>query len=239
MGNLRCFSIVCHQHPGGDMDKVNRRCQNKKGVVSKVLFSISLLFLMLALYLLAWVVLPAPKDFNRITIPEGPLAGSPLGTALTSPTDYELTLSWMRWLRVGQVGTLELTLREASNADSSLGRQDVIAVIVEPAFSNLSIKPSGRIQANLAPGQSLGLSWDAEGQVEGDYAGKVYISFGFFDENANEQAEIPVAVVDLNIQVKALWGLATNLVLWLGLVGVAFWGILFIIGYWYSKKHAY
>jgi hypothetical protein len=58
----------------------------------------------------------------------------------------------------------------------------------------------------------------------------MYVSFGFIDEAQAELVAVPVAVVDLHIQVIGLWGLDSGLVIWFGLVSLVLWGALFILG---------
>ena len=41
---------------------------------------------------------------------------------------------------------------------------------------------------------------------------------------------MPVAVVDIDLTVSALWGLESQLSLWFGLVALVLWGALFILG---------
>jgi len=94
----------------------------------------------------------------------------------------------------------------------------------------VTLDPEGSMQANLAAGQELTLSWEVEGAVPGEVAGKLYVSFGFYDESLAELVPVPVAVVDLAFQVTSLYGLEGRLALWLGLVGVALWGALFLLG---------
>ena len=58
----------------------------------------------------------------------------------------------------------------------------------------------------------------------------MYLSFGFYDEAAQELVTVPVAVVDIDLTVSALWGLESQLSLWFGLVALVLWGALFILG---------
>ncbi len=82
----------------------------------------------------------------------------------------------------------------------------------------MPVAPAGRLQANLALGRTLDTSWTVVGEQVGDYAGKVYLSFGFYEEAADELVPVPVAVVDIAIRVTSLWGQQQPLALWLGFV---------------------
>jgi len=56
------------------------------------------------------------------------------------------------------------------------------------------------------------------------------VSFGFFDADEDALTAVPVAVVDLDIQVIELWGLRSGMVIWFGFVCLALWGALFLLG---------
>jgi len=103
-------------------------------------------------------------------------------------------------------------------------------IVVEPVISSLPIDPPGRVQASAAAGHDLELTWELTGGEEGDYEGKVAVSFAFYDEEQAALVTVPVVVVDVAIRVDALWGLEANLVLWLGFVGLVLWGALFVVG---------
>ena len=212
------------------MAKIKKKAQKKKEWLSKFLYGLSLVFLAVGLYQLAWAVWPSPLDGVQLSIPKGALGGAPPGTTYASPSDYSLELSWPRWLRGGQKGKLQLVLREIGELDSDVDTESTLVVLMEPVFPNLSVTPPGRIQANLGPGQSLDLDWDIQGEVEGAYPGKLYATFGFFDETADEMVLVPVAVVDMTVRVISLLGMERNLAIWFGLVALALWGALFVLG---------
>jgi hypothetical protein len=125
---------------------------------------------------------------------------------------------------------ITLHLTEAGEEGSEAVERPAQIVLVEPVIPGVALEPEGRSQANLTAGQDLTLTWEVEGGAPGDYEGKVYVSFGFYDDALGELVDVPVAVVDLAFHVTALYGLEARLVLWLGLVGVALWGVLFILG---------
>lgn len=219
------------------MGKVKQKGQKKKQISSKILYGFSLVFLALGLYQLAWAVWPVSMDGVQIAIPEGELAGAPPEVRYASPADYTLEVSWPRWLRVGQEGVVEFVLREASEEESAQASQAALVVLVEPAFTNLSITPPGRIQANLGPGQDLELTWHILGDDEGSTAGKIYAAFGFYDESAEEMVTVPVAVVDVDIHIISIWGMERNLAVWFGLIALGLWGALFVFGRYVQVKN--
>jgi hypothetical protein len=103
-------------------------------------------------------------------------------------------------------------------------------VLIEPALVGLTLDPPGLVQTNLAAGQGLVEAWQVDARAAGDFNGKVYVSFGFYDEEQEELIAVPVAVVDVALRVTSIWGLNNQLALWIGLVALAFWGALFILG---------
>jgi hypothetical protein len=207
-----------------------RRWGKRGGWLSKALFALSLVFLSFGLVSLAWGVWPVPMDAVQFTIPAGVLPGAPAGTTYASLAEYVLNVSWPVWIRSGEMGTITVHLTEVEGAAGEAVERPAQVVLVEPVIPGVAIEPEGRSQANLAEGQALTLTWEVAGKVPGKYEGKLYISFGFYDDALGELVPVPVAVVDLAFQVRSLYGLEVRLVLWVGLAGVALWGALFIAG---------
>jgi hypothetical protein len=207
-----------------------RRKGRGGGWLGQLLFTLSLVFLAFGLFNLGWAMWPAPTDAVQFAIPAGVLPGVPAGKTYASVADYTLTVSWPVWVRAGETGTLRVTLTEAA-ADAGLAAgRPVQVVLVEPAIAALPLDPPGRVQATLAAGQDLDLTWDVDGALAGEYPGKVIVSFGFYDEALAELVTVPVAVVDVTVRVTALWGLEAGLAVWFGLVGLVLWGALFVLG---------
>ncbi len=200
------------------------------GWLSKTLFALSLAFLGFGLVSLGWGVWPPPTDAVQFTISAGPLPGAPAGMTYASLADYTLNVSWPVWIRDGETGTITVHLTEVEGAAGEAVERPAQVVLVEPVIPGVTMEPAGRSQANLAVGQALTLTWDVAGEVSGEYGGKLYVSFGFYDDALGELVPVPVAVVDLAFQVRSLYGLEARLVLWVGLAGVALWGVLFIAG---------
>lgn len=221
------------------------RSHRKGRALSQLLYALSLGFLAFGLFSLGWVAWPPPTDARQFRIPAGPLPAAPEDMAYASFSEYSLEVSWPRWLRRGEEGAVHLRLTDldcnASCEDSTASSKDheprpadefqgAQVVLVEPALYPLRVDPPGSAQANLADEQDLLLAWQVTGDQSGSFPGKMVVSFGFYDETFEELVPIPVAVVDLNIQVVDLWGLDSGLVIWFGFVGVVLWGVLFVLG---------
>jgi len=199
--------------------------------VSQFLFGLSLLFLGFGLFNLGWVVWPAPSDAVQFTIPSGILPGTPAGTTYASLADYALTVSWPVWLRKGETGQIHVKLTEIDDGKSlPEPEQKAQVLLVEPSLITLLIEPHGTMQTNLAPGQDLDMVWAVTGTTEGEFPGKVVVSFGFYDAALADLVPVPVAIVDMTVHVTALWGLGSNLVMWFGVVSLILWGMLFLLG---------
>jgi len=207
-----------------------RKPKKQRGWLSQPLFALSLIFLLGGLFLLAWGVWPPSTDAAQLTIPAGVLPGAPTGRTYASMVDYSLSVSWPMWVRAGEEGTLEVLMTEDDPDSTGTVDRPAQIVLVEPVVAGLALDPSGRTQVNLAEGQNLDLTWTLESVQTGEYEGKVYVAFGFYDEAQGELVSVPVAVVDIAFEVASLWGLDGRLVLWFGLVGVALWGSLFVLG---------
>ncbi len=208
--------------------------RNQRGKVqrlSQFLYGLSLIFLALGLFILGWAVWPVQTDAVQFNIPAGVLPGAPEGNALASLSAYELNISWPRWMRQGEPGLIHLQLVDQDQEPLPEGVERAAQVVlVEPAIFPLQVEPPGGVQANLGDDQDLTLSWQVEGQERGSYPGKIFVSFGFYDQDLAELVTVPVAVVDLHIKVIGLWGLAPGLVIWFGLVSLVVWGALFLLG---------
>ena len=210
---------------------MKQRIPKTLNALSQILYTFSLVFLGIGLFSLGWAVWPVPSDGVQLTIPAGPLAGAPPEQPLVSLTTYSLEISWPRWMRRGEAEAIHLRLTDLDHtplaAEEMWGAQ---IVLVEPALYPLHIDPPGGVQANLGDDQELLLTWTVTGQARGSYPGKMYVSFGFFEAELGELLPVPVAVVDLHIQVIELWGLEPGLVIWLGFVSLVLWGALFVLG---------
>ena len=210
-----------------------------RGWQSQVLFGLSLLVLIFGLITIGWAIWPQPEDASQLAIPAGVLPGAPAGTTYASLAPYELNVSWPRWIRVGETGSIEVFLDPAYDDETPQAGEDPIQVVlIEPTLGRIAVIPSGQMQANLAPGQSLDNSWQITGEQAGEYVGKVYVSFCFYEEAEERLIPIPVAVIDIAIRVTALWGLERPIALWLGFVALVIWGGLFLLGRWMQLKNS-
>jgi hypothetical protein len=198
--------------------------------LGKGLYILSLAFLVFGLFGIGWVVWPNPTEAVIINLPEGELAGAPFGETYASLADYTLSVSWPRWLRAGEEGRISVLITEDEVDKVQVADRPVQVVSVVPAMMSLSINPTGQIQAGVGPGQDLALDWQISGSVPGDYPGEVIVSFEFYDEAIPGMVSVPVAVVDIEVKIIRLFGLQSQMVLWFGLIGLVFWGALFVLG---------
>lgn len=198
---------------------------------SQILYTLSLAFLAFGLFNLAWAAWPAPTDAVQITIPAGILPGAPQGTAYASLSEYALNISWTRWVRRGESGTLHLVLTDLEHETLTAGTErQAQVVLAEPALYPLHVDPLGGVQANLGDDQELLLAWEFAGEQQGSFPGKIYVSFGFYDEGSDALVVVPVAVVDIHIQVVALWGRGAGFAIGVGVASLVLWGALFVLG---------
>jgi len=201
-----------------------------KGWVSQTLFVMSLISLGMGLFLLGWAVWPVPTDGVQIPISKGTLPGAPSGSDYASLTDYQLNLSWPRWLRVSDEGEIALTLAGAETVQSDSNDDEVQIVVGEPLMIGLTLSPPAATQGSLAPGNDMAMTWDVSSNTSGEYHGKVMVSFSFYDETRDQLELVPVAVTDTLIIITSLWGMGSGLAMWFGLVGLMLWGVCFLLG---------
>jgi hypothetical protein len=198
---------------------------------SQFLYGLSLFFFVFGVINLGWAVWPAPTDGVQYEIPAGALPGAPEGEIFASQSRFALNVSWPRWLRRGESEMIHLRLTDLDQRSVPAGGDRAVQVILaEPALYPLPVTPSGGMQAALGDDQELLLSWEVEGTLRGSFTGKLYVSFGFYDQALADLVPVPVAVADINIRVVELWGLDAGLAIWFGIVSLVLWGALFLLG---------
>ena len=202
---------------------------NKKQRLVQFLYVLSLVFLGIGLFSLGWAHWPTPIDGVQLNIPAGGLAAAPGEDEFISLSEYSLNVSWPRLVRRGESGILELLLTDVDGASTADADATQI-VLAEPAFLKLQVDPPGETQSALGDGQTLTLYWRVSGDQSGEFSGKLYVSFAFFEPTENVLVSVPVAVVDLDVQVIELWGLSSAMVTWLGVVNLVLWGAVFVLG---------
>jgi hypothetical protein len=210
---------------------MKRTLQKGHRRLSQFLYGLSLVFMAFGLFNLGWVVWPAATDAVQFSIPAGNLPAAPVEDDFISLSAYALAISWPRWMRRGEPGTLRLQLTDLDHTPPPAGdARDAQVVLAEPALFPLQVEPLGGVQATLGDDQELLLTWTLSGDQPGQFAGKLFVSFGFLDEAQGSLTAVPVAVVDLNIRVVGLWGAGSGLVLWFGFISLVLWGALFLVG---------
>jgi hypothetical protein len=204
---------------------------------SEVLYGLSLVLLVFGLINLGWAAWPVGREAVNLDIPSGILPGAPAGTNYAINTDYVLRVSWSRWVRLGEEGEIQVVLLpDVGESEVAQEESATQVVLIDPRLGMLSVAPAGRLQVNLGLDQPLDTTWTVAGEAVGEYQGKVYVSFGFYEEAEEELVPVPVAVVDVAIRLVALWGLSRPMAIWLGFVGLALWGALFLLGRWVQLR---
>lgn len=209
---------------------MNKGNFSKNKRLGQVLYILSLMFLAFGLFGIGWVLWPNPREAVTINLPEGVLPGAPAGETYASLADYSLSVTWPRWLRAGEEENIRVFLAEQEPNAVEVEDRPVQVVMIEPSVSSLMIQPSGQMQASMGTGQDLELSWEVSGGVPGAHQGEVIVTFGFYDQELSELVPVPVAVVDIELRIVQLFGLQSQMVLWFGLIGLVFWGALFLLG---------
>ncbi len=215
---------------------MKNRKSSKSRRLGQFLYVLSLLFLAFGLFSIGWVVWPVPREAVTITLPAGVLPGAPVGATFASLVDYTLNITWPRWLRAGEDGTIWITLSEDEVNVVEGDDRPVQIVLAESILGSLSIEPSGQQQASMGAGQNLELKWAVSGSSSGVFPGEVIVSFGFYDQDLSELVPVPVAVVDIEVNVIRFLGMKSQMGIWLGLIGLAFWGALFLFGRFIQTK---
>jgi hypothetical protein len=197
--------------------------------IRRGLLGLSLLVMLGGVISLGWAFWPYSVDGVQMRVLAGVLPAAPEGSGFASLSDYTLAVSWPRWLRLGDSGTISIALSSPSEQVGAALVDAIQVVMVEVDISRLPLAPSGLTQHNMAPGTDLQTSRIVTAVQTGEFPGKALVSFGFFDEEMNELVPVPVAVVDFEIDVRSLWGLEHGIVIWLGFVGLVLGGVMFLL----------
>ncbi len=208
--------------------------KDKRSKISRnmnpVLSSISLVWLIFGLFLLAWRLWPPPIDANDVIIPKGDLPAAPDGEHFATISDYQITVSWPRWIRRGEKDIIKLSLIDLDHQSSAGDHAQIVQIVsIEPIAHPLNINPQGSLQVHMGDEQNLYLEWEISGDKIGSYPGKIYFYFNFYDESNQNFIKVPAAVIDFEIKVTDLWGLTSGAALWIGFIALLFWGIFLLL----------
>ncbi|MCD6401102.1 MAG: hypothetical protein J7L73_04150, partial [Anaerolineales bacterium] len=104
-----------------------------------------------------------------------------------------------------------------------------ILLSAELAMIGLGQSPQGEIQTAFDESRITTLTWQLQGDIEGEYQGTLWVNLDFMDKNG-EMIEVSIAALDIQTEVKGLWGLNSISATWLGMLGLLLWGVMMIWG---------
>jgi hypothetical protein len=231
-------------------------------LLQKLRRGFGLLLLFLSVVVLVWGLKPAkyllqttqlaPADL-ALPASEPPSAGSSGSAQATlAPESRLLELFWPESLRLGDDGTLRLTVGFPSAQAAGLsGSQTPPAVAAaQPAIydayklvlqSHLDLPgitrtPTGEVSQALVPHQPAVFLWYLRPPAAGDFSGRVWLHLQFVPRSSGREERILLAAQQVDIRVVRLFGLSGSqarlfgslgLVVggFLGLDGVLIWGL--------------
>lgn len=191
---------------------------------------IGLVFMLLSAILLVWRLLPSARLEQKLTIPAGLLPASPEGLELTTHQDISLCLRWPKQIKAGDTAEVWLQVNPGEVLESFPADEDYqIVLSAELAMIGLSQSPQGEIQTAFDESRITTLVWQLQGDIEGEYQGTLWVNLDFMDKNG-ELIEVPIAALDIQSEIKSLWGLNTISATWMGMLGLLLWGGMMIWG---------
>jgi hypothetical protein len=162
---------------------------------------------------------------------------SAVDSAARSPEPRLLKLSWPKRLRLGDDGTLSLTVGFPSPLPAgSTGSQATPAGVggVQPAVydtyhlvlqSHLDLPgiirtPTGEVSQAMLPDQPVEFLWYLRPLTPGVFSGKVWLHLRFVPRSTGQEERILLAAQQVDIQVVSLLGMSSSQARLLGSVGL-------------------
>jgi len=201
-----------------------------KKVIRKLPLVIGLIFLLFSAIMLVWRLLPSERLEQKLTIPAGLLPASPEGLDLRLHQDISLCLRWPKQVKAGDTAEVWLQINPGKVLESISANEDCqILLSAELAMIGLGQSPQGEIQTAFDESRVTTLTWQLQGDIEGEYQGTLWVNLDFMDKNG-EMIEVSIAALDIQTEVKGLWGLNSISATWLGMLGLLLWGVMMIWG---------
>ncbi|MFH1445914.1 MAG: hypothetical protein ABIG43_00685 [Chloroflexota bacterium] len=198
--------------------------------IKKLPLLVGLIFLLFSAILLVWRLLPSERLEQKLTIPAGLLSASPEDLALATQQDISLCLRWPKQIKAGDTGEVWLRISPGEVLESIPANEDYQVVISsELVMIGLDQSPQGEIQTAFDVSRATTLTWQLQGDIESEYQGTLWVNLDFVDKSG-KTIEVPIAALDIQSELKSLWGLNTISATWLGMLGFLFWGLMMVWG---------
>lgn len=164
-------------------------------------------------------------------------------TAALAPEPRSLELSWPKSLRLGDDGTLRLTVSLSSGSSgSSTGDQtppgiyESYNLVMQSHLDLPGIErnPTGEVSQAMLPGQPVVFLWYLRPSTPGVFSGKVWLHMRFVPRSAGQEQRILLAAQQVDIEVVTRLGMSGNqarLYGSLGLVAGALLGLDGVLGW--------
>jgi hypothetical protein len=175
--------------------------------------------------------------------------GSTGGAAVQSPGARLLELSWPKSLRLGDEGTIRLTLRVISPEASASQASSETAEAVQPGMDNayhfvlqshldlpgMAHTPTGEVSQAMLPDQPVVFLWYLRPATSGIFYGKVWLHLRFIPPSPAPEQRILLAAQQVEIQVTSLLGMSGSQARLFGSLGLVVGGFLALDGLfsWY------
>jgi hypothetical protein len=189
----------------------------------------------------------APADMALPGL-EQPTGSAALGAANPlAPEPHLLELSWPKSLRLGDDGTLRLTvgiplLPPASSTGSQTppagtggvqpGIYDAYNLVLQSHLDlpGITRTPTGEVSQALLPDQPVVFLWYLRPVTPGIFSGKVWLHLRFVPRSAGQEERILLAAQQIDIQVITLLGMSGSQARLFGSLGLVLGGFLGLDG---------
>jgi hypothetical protein len=179
-----------------------------------------------------------------------PTANGPArGAAVQSPGSRLLELSWPKSLRLGDEGTVRLTVRVLSSEPTASQASSETAEPVQPGMDNayhfvlqshldlpgMAHTPTGEVSQAMLPDQPVVFLWYLRPASSGIFNGKVWLHLRFIPPSPAQEQRILLAAQQVDIQVTSLLGMSGSQARLAGSLGLVVGSFLALDGLlsWY------
>jgi hypothetical protein len=230
---------------------------NTSMLLQKVRRAFGLLLLILSLIVLTWglssveyqlqatELAPADMALPGSKQPTGgDLAG---GSAVQQPGSRLLELSWPKRLRLGDDGTLRLTVgfptylplgsagsqtSPASVVGLQSGNYDAYNLVLQSHLDlpGMAHTPTGEVSQLMLPDQPVVFLWYLRASTPGMFSGKVWLHLRFVPRSTGQEQHILLAAQQVDVQVVKLLGMSGSQARLFGSLGLVVGGFLGLDG---------
>lgn len=186
--------------------------------------------LLIGAALLGWGLWPLPQVRHEVLLSAAELSLPEQGLSLGECRVQ--TITWPRWMRLGDPAIVQLEVGTADRAEcrsqAAAAFTGALALTAELQGNGMAILPGGQLSQALTPGQPVRLSWRVQVNRAGEYGGALWLHL---HPSITDQASVRrlLSAFRFSAQVVSLAGLSGRAARILGSVMVVI-GLVWLVG---------